>query len=99
MRRRFRLRAYVVRERRSNRRQLIPLILSDIDVHREQTGGTAHYFGIEDAGKLADQLCEFSDNPGPSTARDLLPDLDQRVSAFAVDFVHAVRSAIQAWRQ
>lgn len=77
----------------------VPLILSDIDVHREQTGGTAHYFGIEDAGKLADQLCEFSDNPGPSTARDLLPDLDQRVAAFAVDFVHAVRSAIQAWRQ
>ena len=26
----------------------VPLILSDIDVHREQTDGTARYFGIDD---------------------------------------------------
>ena len=29
----------------------VPMILSDIDVHREQTGGTARYFGAEDAGR------------------------------------------------
>lgn len=76
----------------------VPLILSDIDVHREQTGGTARYFGIEDPGMLADQLWEVSQNPEPSVARDLLPNLDQRVAAFGTDFVHAVRSAVQCSR-
>ena len=29
----------------------VPMILSDIDVHREQTGGTARYFGVDDPGR------------------------------------------------
>jgi glycosyltransferase involved in cell wall biosynthesis len=77
----------------------VPLILSDIDVHREQTGGSARYFGIDDYATLADQLWEVSQNPEPSAARDLLPNLDERVAAFAADFVHAVQSAVQSSRQ
>jgi glycosyltransferase involved in cell wall biosynthesis len=77
----------------------VPLILSDIDVHREQTGGTARYFGIDDHGTLADQLWEASQIPEPSAARDLLPNLDERVAAFAADFAHVVRSAVQSSRR
>jgi glycosyltransferase involved in cell wall biosynthesis len=74
----------------------VPLILSDIDVHREQTGGAARYFGIDDPGMLADQLWEVSQTPEPSMARDLLPNLDERVAAFVADFAHVVRSAVQS---
>jgi glycosyltransferase involved in cell wall biosynthesis len=73
----------------------VPLILSDIDVHREQTSDTARYFGLDDPETLADQLWEVWQSAQPSEARDLLPNLDQRVAAFANDFVRAVRSAMQ----
>ena len=36
----------------------VPMILSDIDVHREQTGGTARYFGVDDPQALADHLSD-----------------------------------------
>jgi glycosyltransferase involved in cell wall biosynthesis len=74
----------------------VPLILSDIDVHREQTGGTARYFGIDNPGMLADQLWEVSQAAEPSVVRDLLPNLDERVAAFARDFAHVVQSAVQS---
>ena len=71
----------------------VPLILSDIDVHREQTDGEASYFGINDPSSLADLLAKASQNPGPALVRNLLPDLDARVAAFASDFVGAVHRA------
>jgi glycosyltransferase involved in cell wall biosynthesis len=77
----------------------VPLILSDIDVHREQTGGTACYFGIDDPGMLADHLSKVSQTSQPPVARDLLPNLDERVAAFAADFAQVVRSAAQSSRQ
>jgi len=77
----------------------VPLILSDIDVHREQTGGTARYFGIDDPVMLADQLWEVSQAADPSVVRDLLPNLDERVAAFARDFAHVVQSAVQSSRR
>jgi glycosyltransferase involved in cell wall biosynthesis len=77
----------------------VPLILSDIDVHREQAGGTASYFGLDDPATLADRLWEALQTAKPGVARDLLPDLDQRVAAFARDFVRVVRSASQSSRR
>jgi glycosyltransferase involved in cell wall biosynthesis len=77
----------------------VPLILSDIDVHREQTGGTARYFGIDDPGMLADHLSKVSQTAQPSVARDLLPSLDERVAVFAADFVQVVRSAVRSSRR
>jgi glycosyltransferase involved in cell wall biosynthesis len=74
----------------------VPLILSDIDVHREQTGGTARYFGVDDSGMLADHLWEVSQSSEQPVARDLLPNLDQRVNAFAEDFVRLVQLAIRS---
>jgi glycosyltransferase involved in cell wall biosynthesis len=72
----------------------MPMILSDIDVHREQAGDTARYFGVDDPGLLADHLWEASQVAEPLMARVLLPNVDERVEAFVMDFVHVVRSAI-----
>ena len=72
----------------------VPMILSDIDVHREQTGSASRYFDVGDPEVLADHLSDASQAAKPVVARDLLPDLDKRVEAFAVDFAYAVRSAM-----
>ena len=72
----------------------VPMILSDIDVHREQTSGAARYFGTNDPDCLADHLLDLSQSAQPLTVRDLLPDLDARVGAFAAEFVRAARRAV-----
>jgi len=77
----------------------VPMILSDLDVHREQTNGTARYFGIDDPEGLADHLSDVSQAPEPAVARDLLPDLDQRVGAFARDFARIIQSTVQVSRR
>ena len=76
----------------------VPLILSDIDVHREQTDGEASYFGINDPSSLAGLLAKASQNPGPALVRNLLPDLDARVAVFASDFVGAVQRAMRSYQ-
>ncbi len=76
----------------------VPMILSDIDVHREQTGGTARYFGIDDPETLAAHLLDVSQVAEPVVARDLLPNLDARVGAFAVDFVRVIQNAVRLSR-
>ena len=73
----------------------VPMILSNIDVHREQTDGEASYFGINDPSSLADLLAKASQNPEPALVRNLLPDLNARVAAFASDFVATVQRATQ----
>lgn len=72
----------------------VPMILSDIDVHREQTEGNARYFGIHDSGALADQMSQVVQTSGPTTVRGLLPNLDQRVEAFVADFVRLTRDVM-----
>jgi glycosyltransferase involved in cell wall biosynthesis len=71
----------------------VPMILSDLDVHLEQTDGQARYFGVDDASALADHLAVAWMVGGPAVARDLLPNVDERVRAFAEGFVRLVRSA------
>jgi glycosyltransferase involved in cell wall biosynthesis len=73
----------------------VPMILSDIDVHREQTGGEARYFGVDDAEILADHLSNSSQGGEPVVARGLLPDIDDRVGAFAAEFVSVIRRTAQ----
>ncbi len=77
----------------------VPAILSDIDVHREQTGGTARYFGVDDPQALAVHLSEVSQTAGPPVVRDLLPDLDARVVSFAVDFARVIQDAMRSSRR
>jgi glycosyltransferase involved in cell wall biosynthesis len=72
----------------------VPMILSDIGVHREQAGDAARYFGADDPEALAGHLLHASQNSGNPAVRNLLPDLDARVAAFAADFARTVRRAM-----
>jgi glycosyltransferase involved in cell wall biosynthesis len=73
----------------------VPMILSDLDVHREQTTGTANYFGTDDPATLADHLMRVSQDSGAPSIRSLVAGHDDRVGAFAADFAKTVRHAIQ----
>ena len=72
----------------------VPTILSDIDVHREQTNDAARYFGVDDAEALAFPLWDVSHAAGEPIIRDLQPNLDVRVASFAVDFARVIESAM-----
>lgn len=72
----------------------VPMILSDIDVHREQTEGNARYFGILDPEALAEHLSQIAQTTEPATVRSLLPNLDQRVEAFVADFIRLTRDVM-----
>lgn len=76
----------------------VPMILSNIDVHREQAGDGALYFNTGDATALADLLGRAARNPVADGVRNLLPGLDRRVAAFAGDFVLTVKRALQLSR-
>lgn len=72
----------------------VPMILSDIDVHREQTEGNARYFGILAPEALAEHLSQIAQTTEPATVRSLLPNLDQRVEAFVADFIRLTRDVM-----
>jgi glycosyltransferase involved in cell wall biosynthesis len=76
----------------------VPMILSDIDVHREQSGGVARYFGADDAEALANHLLDCLQDGKRVIARDLLPDLDDRARAFATSFANMIRRTVEATR-
>jgi glycosyltransferase involved in cell wall biosynthesis len=76
----------------------VPLILSDIEVHREQAAGAASYFRIDDPTTLADYLSHASQDPEPAVLRNLLPELDERVATFAANFAYTVQRAVLAPR-
>ena len=76
----------------------VPMILSDLEVHREQTAGQARYFGTDNPGALADHLIETANNPEACFVRNLVADVDGRVSMFAADFAHTIFSALESWR-
>jgi glycosyltransferase involved in cell wall biosynthesis len=69
----------------------VPMILSDLEVHLEQTNGLARYFGVDDASALADHLEAAWNEGGAAVARDLLPNVEERVRAFAETFAGFVR--------
>jgi glycosyltransferase involved in cell wall biosynthesis len=71
----------------------VPMVLSDIDVHFEQTNGQARYFGVDDAEALAQHLANVWTGSGAFVVRDLLPNVEGRVRSFAEGFVRLVRNA------
>jgi glycosyltransferase involved in cell wall biosynthesis len=73
----------------------VPMILSDLAVHREQTTGTANYFGTDDSATLADHLMRVAQESAAPLVRSLVPDHDDRVAAFATDFANTVWHAIR----
>jgi glycosyltransferase involved in cell wall biosynthesis len=68
----------------------VPMILSDIGVHREQTTGAALYFGLNDAATLANHLAASAAAFVPFAPRNLMPDVDRRVAQFAADFADTI---------
>lgn len=76
----------------------VPMILSNIDVHCEQTAREAFYFSVDDPSSLADHLAKASQNPEPALVRNLLPGLNARVAAFASDFASTVQRATQCYQ-
>ncbi len=74
----------------------VPMILSDLEVHREQTAGAARYFGTDDPVTLADHLMSASQDSEGLMVRDLVPRQDRRVAAFAADFADTVLQTVQA---
>jgi glycosyltransferase involved in cell wall biosynthesis len=73
----------------------VPLILSDLDVHREQTDGAARYFGVDDPVTLADHLVGASQDSQTSVVRNVVPHQKYRVAAFAADFANTIHRAMQ----
>jgi glycosyltransferase involved in cell wall biosynthesis len=72
----------------------VPMILSDLDVHREQAA-SARFFGTDDPATLADHLVRVSQDSGAPSTRGLVPGHDDRVAAFATDFANTVQHAMQ----
>ncbi|MGF6311251.1 glycosyltransferase involved in cell wall biosynthesis [Bradyrhizobium sp. i1.8.4] len=71
----------------------VPMILSDIDVHREQTGGAARYFGVDDPVALADHLTQASQEAHGLVVRNVVLHQDENVRAFAANFAATMRRA------
>ncbi|MCS3894552.1 glycosyltransferase involved in cell wall biosynthesis [Bradyrhizobium japonicum USDA 38] len=76
----------------------VPMLLSGLEVHREQTEGRARYFAIRDAEALADHMSQVARSADPGIVRDLLPNLDERVKAFVADFVRLTADVMQGAR-
>ena len=75
----------------------VPMLLSDLDVHREQAGCKATYFDRYSAQSLADALRQFeapSDTVRQQMAVAAHVDSQERVLQFAADFEAAVRQAV-----
>ena len=77
----------------------VPMLLSDIDVHREQTANKADYFGVDDPVALADHIEKVVQKRETLVVRDLQENLDQRVHDFAAAFADTVRRAISDYRR
>ena len=67
------------------------MILSDIEVHREQTDGTSCYSASTTPRRRQITFRCFSVAAEPTSPR-LLPNLDQRVRAFATEIAQAVKT-------
>lgn len=73
----------------------VPMILSDLDVHREQTAGAACYFGPDDPKTLADHLVRALQDSQASVVRNVVPNQEHRVATFAADFAATIHQAVQ----
>lgn len=76
----------------------VPMLLSDLPVHREQAGTEAHYFERHSAASLADALQAFPElTPAERErrARDAREEASRRVRRFAEEFVSLVRHCVQ----
>lgn len=74
----------------------VPMILSDLSVHREQAGPLARYFATDDAVALAELLAAAATDPGTAPiARFPTPDAVECTKAYAEAFVAIVGQACE----
>jgi glycosyltransferase involved in cell wall biosynthesis len=74
----------------------VPMLLSDLRVHREQAGDSADYFDPAVAGQLASLIARHEDLPDPSRRdRELeaVAAFQKRTRQFALDFSETVERA------
>ena len=76
----------------------VPMLLSDLDVHREQMGDGALYFNRHSAESLADTLQQFQ--PLDDAQRQAMIDdariaAAQRVTRFGEEFIRLAESCIK----
>lgn len=71
----------------------VPMIISNLDVHLEQTNGAESYFDVDDSGALAAHLAKAVARSRPLLPRELGSSVEGRVSKFAADFTVAIRRA------
>jgi glycosyltransferase involved in cell wall biosynthesis len=73
----------------------VPMILSDINVHREQTEDAARYFATDDPETLADHMSEVLERARAVVVRQLQADVAERAKGFVADFVRLTREAMR----
>nr|WP_249142186.1 glycosyltransferase family 1 protein [Bradyrhizobium diazoefficiens] len=71
----------------------VPMVLSDIDVHREQAEDGALYFHPDDPHRLANHLQSFA-KPA-FVVRDMNKELGERVRQFAESFVFTIERVLR----
>jgi glycosyltransferase involved in cell wall biosynthesis len=74
----------------------VPMLLSDLRVHREQAGDCADYFDLEVAGPLASLMARHEDSPDPSRRdreKEAMAASQKRTRQFALDFSETVERA------
>ncbi|TYO68523.1 glycosyltransferase family 4 protein [Bradyrhizobium hipponense] len=74
----------------------VPMMLSDIDVHREQAGERARYFGTDDVAALAAHLQAFV-RPA-FVVREMNEQLSERVREFAESFASTIKRVVRTHR-
>lgn len=77
-----------------------PMLLSDLDVHREQMGDQATYFDPHSSQSLADVLQYFQplkEARRKQLACDARRDAELRVRGFGEDFARLAESCAQGW--
>jgi glycosyltransferase involved in cell wall biosynthesis len=75
----------------------VPMLLSDLRVHREQVGDRASYFDAEAAEQLASLMARHEDLPAPARRdreQEAIAAAQDRVRQFALEFSVTVERAV-----
>jgi hypothetical protein len=75
----------------------VPMLLSNLRVHREQAGDRAYYFDPQAAEQLASLMARHQDLPAPSrrqNQKEAIAAAQDRVKQFALDFALTVERAV-----
>jgi glycosyltransferase involved in cell wall biosynthesis len=75
----------------------VPMLLSDLRVHREQAGDRASYFDPERAEQIASLMARHVDSPAPARRdreKEAIAAAQERVKRFALEFSVTVERAV-----